>query len=150
MEEVAEEGDGDFDEDKDDDDHLEAGGVLVVHLAGKDLVELMDHVEALVEDLCAFGDVEVVSGSAVEGFELGVFPEEFWGVEGLTVQVDEVALDEDFSHFAGDVFAGKGDFTFVCELEGDRFGVLDGFLDELFEGGEFDRLSDAMGNGEFG
>lgn len=135
VEDVAEDGEGDFDEDEDDDDHFEAGGVLVVHLAGEDFVELVDDVEALVEDFGALGDVEVVGGAAVEGFELGVVPEEFGGVEDFAVEVDEAALDEDFSHFAGHFFAGEGDLSFFCEGEGEHFGVLDRFLDELFKGG---------------
>ena len=54
MEEVAEEGEGDFDENEEDDDGFEAGGVLVVELAGEDFEELVDHVEAFVEHFYAF------------------------------------------------------------------------------------------------
>ena len=54
-----------------------------------------------------------MDGAAVEGFELGVVPEKFGDVEDFTVEVDEVALDEDLSHFLGDFFAGKGDFSFA-------------------------------------
>ena len=71
----------------------------MVELGGEDLEELVDDVEAFVEDLDAFADVEVVGGAAVEGFEFGVIPEELRGVEDVAVEVDEVALDEDLSHF---------------------------------------------------
>lgn len=83
MEDVFHEGDDDFDDDQADDGHLEAGGVLVVEFACEHFEEFVDDVEALVEEFDAFGDVEVVGGSAVEGFEFGVVPEEFWGVEDL-------------------------------------------------------------------
>ena len=88
----------------------------MVHLAGEDLVELADDVKPFVEDLRALGDVEVVGGLAVEGLEFGVVPEELGGVEDLAVEVDEVALDEDFPHFAGDVFAREGDFSLLGEF----------------------------------
>ncbi len=54
------------------------------------------------------------------------------------MEVDEAALDEDFSDFLGDLFAGKGDFSFLGEVDGELSGMSDRFLDELFEGGEFD------------
>ncbi len=43
----------------------------MVEFAGEDFVEFVDHVEAFVEHFDAFGDVEVVGGAAVEGFEFG-------------------------------------------------------------------------------
>lgn len=150
MEEVAQESEGDFDEDQEDDDGFEAGGVLVVELAGEDFEELVDDVEPFVEDFDAFGDVEVVGGAAVEGFEFGVVPEEFGGVEDFAVEVDEAAFDEDLSHFFGDLFAREGDFSSLGEVHGKIFGVFDGFLDELFKGGEFYGLGDAVRDGEFG
>ena len=89
-------------------------------------------------------------GAAVEGLEFGVVPKEFGGVEDFAVEVDEVALDEDLTHFLGDLFAGERDFTFEREVHRQIFGVLDCFLDQLFEGGEFYRLGDTVGNGELG
>lgn len=78
-----------------------------------------------------------MSGAAVEGFELGVFPEKFWGIEDIAVKVDEVALNEDLSHFAGDLFAGKGDFASFGQIDRELFSVVDRFLDDLFKCGQF-------------
>lgn len=122
----------------------------MVELAGQDLEEFVDDVEALVQDFNSFGDVEVVCGASVEGLEFRVVPEEFGRVEDLAVQVDEVALDEDLAHFLRDLFAGEGDFTFLGQVEGKAFRVFDGLLDQLFEGGELDGLGDSVGDGQLG
>ncbi len=78
----------------------------MVELAGEDLEELVDDVEAFVENFDPFVDVEVVRSSAVVRLELGVVPEKFRGVENLAVEIDEVALHEELSHFSRDLTAG--------------------------------------------
>lgn len=124
--------------------------MLVVELAGEDLEELVDDVEAFVEDLDALGDVEIVGGAPVERFEFWIVPEEFWGVEDFAVKVDEVAFDKDLAHFLGDLFAGEGNFAFLSEVGREFFCVIDGLLDQFFEGRQFHRLGNAMGDREFG
>ena len=57
MKQVAHKGNGYFDEDQDDDDCFEAGGVLMVELAGEDLEKFVDDVEAFVENFDPLGDV---------------------------------------------------------------------------------------------
>ena len=52
-------GDGDLEDDEPDDDDLEARGVGVGELRVEHLQELLQDVEALVEELDAVGDVEV-------------------------------------------------------------------------------------------
>ena len=106
----------------------------MVRLIGEDLVEFVDDVEAFVENISAFGDIKVVRCPAVEGFKLGIVPEKFRSVEDFTVQIDEVALDEDFSHFLGNFFAREFDFSRSDELKGKVFGMLNRFLDQLLEG----------------
>lgn len=108
--------------------------MLVVELAREDLKELVDHVEPLVEDFDALAYVEVMGGSTIEGFKFGVVPKEFGGVEDFAVQVDEVAFDEDFAHLLGNLFARKGDFSFLRKVGGQLFGVVDRLLDQLFKG----------------
>ena len=64
------------------------------------------------------------------------------------MQIDKVALDKNLSHLPGNLFAGKADVAFLRQLEGELPGVLDRFLDQLFKGGEFDGLRDAMRDGK--
>ena len=40
-----------------------------------------------------------MGGAAIEGFELGVIPEEFRDVEDFGVEVDEAPFDEKFTEF---------------------------------------------------
>jgi len=95
--------------------------MLVVQLAGEDLEEFVHDVESFVQDLCSFGDVEVMRGTAVEGLEFGIVPEEFRSVEDFTVQVDEVALDEDFSHLAEISLRERAIFPFLARSRGSCF-----------------------------
>lgn len=121
MEEVAQQCEGDLDEDQEDHDRFEAGRVLVVELAGEDLEELVDDVEAFVEDLDALGDVEIVGGAPVERLEFGIVPEEFRRVEDFAVKVDEVAFDEDLAHFLGDLLREREILPFWARSAGSFF-----------------------------
>ncbi len=85
MEKIPQQGEGDLNEDQENHDGLEPRGVLVVELTGEDLEEFVDDVEAFIEDFDSFCDIEVVGGASVEGFEFGVVPEEFGGVEDFAV-----------------------------------------------------------------
>lgn len=78
----------------------------MVQLAGKDLKEFVHNIEPFIEGFTAFCNVEIVGCAAVERFKLRVVPEKFWCIKDVAVKVDEVALDEDFPHFARDLFAG--------------------------------------------
>ena len=44
---------------------------------------------------------------------------------------------------------GKKNFAAASEVGRELFGEVDGFLDHFFEGGQFDRLGKAVGDGEF-
>jgi len=78
----------------------------MVQLAGEDLKEFVNDIEAFIKGFTSFCNVEIVGCAAVERFKLGIVPEKFWGVEDVAMKIDEVALNEDFPHFAGDLFAG--------------------------------------------
>ena len=57
-----------LDRDEEDDDPFEDGAMLMAQFFRKDAEELMDNVQALVENLHSREEVEVVRGHSVERF----------------------------------------------------------------------------------
>jgi len=109
----------------------------MVEFARQNLKEFVNYIETFVEDLDAFGNIEIVSGASVKRLEFGIVPKEFRSVEDLAVQINEVAFNENLSHLLGDFFARQRNFAFLGKVERKSFCMLDRLLDKLFKSGEF-------------
>ena len=116
MEKIAKQGEGDLDEDQKNDDCFKTPCVLRIEFCGENFEELMDDIEAFIEDFNPFGHIEIMCGASIVRFELGMFPEKFRGIEDFAVEIDEVAFNENFSHFSGNFFPRKSNFSIFSKI----------------------------------
>jgi hypothetical protein len=94
---------------------------------------LLQHSQQIGNDIQPFREqshplihLEVAPDGLVDGLELGLDPEELWGVEDGAVEVDADAEDEQLADLHVDLGAREGDLAGHRELSGYVFAGVDG------------------------